>query len=364
MPDPHPTDPELAAERAHLSHSRATLHRMREAAESLHSKRIQGGNEVSSQALAESLWRRMRSLEDDPEVPLFFGRLDYDRTLGADLDERLYVGRRHVVGEAGGEPLVIDWRAAMALPFYRARPGEAMGVRLRRRFGFDHGELTALEDEELSAAHGAEHSGILESEIERPRTGPMRDIVATIQPEQDVLVRTELGRSLCIQGAPGTGKTAVGLHRAAYLLHSFRNQLSRSGVLVVGPNDSFLGYIGDVLPALGEIDARSETVQSLLEKETGHPVRAEDPAAAAVLKGDPRMTEVLHRAIWGQLRQPASTLVVPRGAHQWRVPAYRAEEAMAALRARGVRYEAGRAAAGAAGPSGAAADGGGRRFTR
>ncbi|OYO04871.1 AAA family ATPase [Enemella evansiae] len=342
MPDPHSPDPELTAERDHLAHSRATLHRMREAAESLHSKRIQGGNEVSSQILAESLWRRMRSLEDDPEVPLFFGRLDYDRTLGAELDERLYVGRRHVVGEAGGEPLVIDWRAVMALPFYRARPGEPMGVRLRRRFGFDHGELTALEDEELTTPHGDEHSGILESEIERPRTGPMRDIVATIQPEQDVLVRTELGRSLCIQGAPGTGKTAVGLHRAAYLLYSFRNQLSRSGVLVVGPNDSFLGYIGDVLPALGEIDARSETLESLLEKETGHPVRAEDPAEVAVLKGDPRLAEVLHRAIWGRLREPTSTLVVPRGAHQWRVPAYRAEEAMAALRARGVRYQAGR----------------------
>lgn len=342
MPEQQPATHELVAERDHLKHSRATLHRMAEAAEALHSKGIQGGNEVSTKVLAESLRRRMRALEDDPEVPLFFGRLDYDSTLGAELDERLYVGRRHVVGEAGGEPLVIDWRAEMALPFYRARPGEPMGVRLRRRFGFDHGQLTAFEDEELATAHGVRASGILESEIERPRTGPMRDIVATIQPEQDVLVRTELGRSLCIQGAPGTGKTAVGLHRAAYLLYSFRNQLSRSGVLVVGPNDSFLGYIGDVLPALGEIDARSETVESLLENQTGHQVRAEDPAEVAVLKGDPRLAEVLRRAVWQHLREPASTLVVPRGAHQWRVPAHRAQEAMAALTARGVRYQAGR----------------------
>ncbi|GAB3711722.1 HelD family protein [Mariniluteicoccus flavus] len=333
------TDPELAHERAHLTESRATLQRMRQSATRL---KADGGDRVSTEILQEALWRRMRALEDDPGVPLFFGRLDYDVALGADHDERLYIGRRHVVGEAGGEPLVIDWRAGMALPFYRARPGEPMRVRRRRRFGFSHGELTAYEDENLANPAQQGHSHILDDEIERPRTGPMRDIVATIQPEQDVLVRADLARSLCIQGAPGTGKTAVGLHRAAYLLYAFRSQLARSGVLVVGPNDSFLGYIGDVLPALGEIDARSETVTSLVERATGVTARTDENPAIAVLKGDPRLATVIANAVWSHLAQPTTTLVVPRGAHQWRVPAYVAEEAMAAIRDRGVRYAAGR----------------------
>jgi DNA helicase IV len=176
-----------------------------------------GADHVSTEHLKQALYRRMKALEDDPTVPLFFGRLDYHTDLGAEQDETLYIGRRHVTGEAGGEPLVIDWRAGMSLPFYRAGPGQSMGVRLRRRFGFSHGQLTAYEDEDLAGLHETAHSDILESEIERPRTGPMRDIVATIQPEQDSIVRAGLGQSLCVQGAPGTGKTAIGLHRAAYL---------------------------------------------------------------------------------------------------------------------------------------------------
>ena len=224
-----------------------------------------GGDHVSTEHLKQALYRRMKALEDDPDVPLFFGRLDYAADLGAEQDETLYIGRRHVTGEAGGEPMVIDWRAGMSRPFYQARPGQPMGVRRRRRFGFSHGRLTAYEDEDLvRPATDRRRSDILESEIERPRTGPMRDIVATIQPEQDTIVRAGLAQSLCIQGAPGTGKTAVGLHRAAYLLYAFRDQLARSGVLVVGPNDSFLSYIADVLPALGEIDASQATVASLV----------------------------------------------------------------------------------------------------
>ena len=114
-------------------------------------------------------------------------------------------------------------------------------------------------------------------------------------------------------------------------------------MLVVGPNDSFLSYIGDVLPALGEIDASQATVESLVSKATGAPVRGEDTVPAALIKGDPRMAEVIRRAIWGQLRTPTQTLVVPRGSYQWRVAAYLVEEMITELRARGVRYEAGRA---------------------
>lgn len=332
-------DPTIAAEQRHLTDSRDALRRMREA-----TTRVDlavAGDAVSTQYLKQTLYRRMRSLEDDPTVPLFFGRLDYDTTLGAELDERLYIGRRHVTGELGGEPMVMDWRAPMSLPFYRARPGEPMGVALRRRFGFQHGEITAYEDEDL-ATESDVGSRLLAEEIERPRTGPMRDIVATIQPDQDVLVRTDLETSLCIQGAPGTGKTAVGLHRAAYLLYAHRDQLSRSGVLVVGPNESFLGYIGDVLPALGEIDARQTTAEGLLAESTGAMVRATEPAALATLKGDARLADVLARAVWSSIAEPSGPLVVPSGSRVIRVPAHRVTAAVEALRERGVRYEAGR----------------------
>jgi DNA helicase IV len=330
----------LARERRHLSESRAALQQMRQHAASLEAF---GGDHVSTEHLKQALYRRMKALEDNPTVPLFFGRLDYDASLGAEQDETLYIGRRHVTSEAGGEPLVIDWRAGMSRPFYQARPGQPMGVRLRRRFGFSHGQLTAYEDEDLSTAGETAHSEIMESEIERPRTGPMRDIVATIQPEQDSIVRAVLGQSLCVQGAPGTGKTAIGLHRAAYLLYAFRDQLARSGVLVVGPNDSFLSYIADVLPALGEIDAAQTTVTALVSRANGVEVRGLDSVPAALIKGDARMAEVLHRAVWSHLGTATAPLVVPRGAYQWRVGAYRAAEVVEELRQRGVRYQAGRA---------------------
>ncbi len=332
-------DPVLESERHHLTESRAALHRMREATTRV--ENAVGGDAVSTQYLKQTLYRRMLSLEDDPTVPLFFGRLDYAAALGAEFDERLYIGRRHVTGELGGEPLVMDWRAPMSLPFYRARPGQEMGVAMRRRFGFRHGEITAYEDEDLVGASDV-GSRLLAEEIERPRTGPMRDIVATIQPDQDVLVRTDLATSLCIQGAPGTGKTAVGLHRAAYLLYAHRDQLSRSGVLVVGPNESFLGYIGDVLPALGEIDARQTTAEGLLRESTGAKVRGSDSAAVATLKGDARLAEVLVRALWSSISEAREPLAVPYGSRVIRVPSHGIAAAVAALRERGVRYEAGR----------------------
>ncbi|HEX8496362.1 MAG TPA: AAA family ATPase, partial [Actinomycetales bacterium] len=183
-------------------------------------------------------------------------------------------------------------------------------------------------------------SAILEAEIERPRLGPMRDIVATIQPEQDEVVRSGLDESVCVQGAPGTGKTAVGLHRAAYLLYAHRDQLSRQGVLVVGPNATFLRYIGDVLPALGEIDAQQTTIEELVGARCT--VRGVDPAPVAVLKGDARLATVLERAVWSQVRVPAEGLLVPRGARRWRIAPYEVEGVTDELRARGVRYGAAR----------------------
>ncbi len=184
------------------------------------------------------------------------------------------------------------------------------------------------------------HSRILVEEIERPRVGPMRDIVATIQPEQDEIVRADAATTVCVQGAPGTGKTAVGLHRAAWLLYAFRDRLVRSGVLVVGPNRAFLDHIGAVLPALGEVEVRHTTAEELVARDAR--VRGEDRTAVAILKGDPRLATVLERAVWAHVRPAPEALVVPRGARKWRVPAYTVDEVVAELRGRTIRYEAAR----------------------
>jgi DNA helicase IV len=337
-PDPADVDPTLAAERDHLENSRTHLARMRERTAGLDHNTA--GDWVSQKYLTATLAQRMRQLEDDPTIPLFFGRLDYDPAHADGRGNRFYIGRRHVTDPAG-DPMVIDWRAEISRAFYQASKAEPMGVELRRRFGFVHGVLTAFEDEHLAAGEEGMHSEILESEIERPRVGPMRDIVATIQPEQDTIVRSSLATSVCVQGAPGTGKTAVGLHRAAYLLYAHRDQLRRQGVLVVGPNASFLRYIGDVLPALGEIDAKQTTLEDLVGARV--PIRGHDPADVATLKGDARMAEVLHRAVWSSVTEPTEGLVVPRGSSRWRVPSYEAEEVVHELRHRGVRYGAARA---------------------
>ena len=352
---------ELAAEQAHLASSREQLTRMRERTASMDSSAA--GDWVSREFLESTFALRMRQLADDPTIPLFFGRLDMvstgstsegaPRSTDEGSDETFHIGRRHI-SDPEGNPMVIDWRAPVSLPFYRASKVEPMGVELRRRYGFQHGRLTAFEDEDLGSGRVQDYSAILEAEIERPRVGPMRDIVATIQPEQDVIVRSELTRSVCVQGAPGTGKTAVGLHRAAYLLYAHRDQLTRQGVLVVGPNASFLRYIRDVLPALGEIDATQSTIEELVSTGSTHgpgrpthgsgwPVRGEDSAAVATLKGDARLAEVLRRALWSHVQTPTEGLVVPRGARRWRVAAYEAEELVASLRERGVRYGAARA---------------------
>ena len=333
--------PELQRERDYLAGARAELARMREQTLSLEAH---GGDRVSNEFLAATLYRRAQSLIDDPTTSLFFGRIDQQRT-DAPAPERWYIGRRHVA-DSHGDPVVIDWRADVSTAFYRASRTEPMGVSRRRRFGIDRGQLTAYEDERLdgdeqdTASTGpAFRSQILAGEIERPRVGPMRDIVATIQPEQDVIVRADVGTTVCVQGAPGTGKTAVGLHRAAWLLYAFRERLARSGVLVIGPNRAFLDHIGAVLPALGEVEVRHSTIDELF---ASVPVRGRDSVDTAVLKGDPRLAEIVHAAVWSQVRTPTEALVLPRGAHKWRVPAYQVAEIAQELRTRGVRYDAAR----------------------
>ncbi|HEX4657040.1 MAG TPA: ATP-binding domain-containing protein [Streptosporangiaceae bacterium] len=339
-------DPVLAAERAHLRGSREFLRLMRDDVLSL---RALVGDRVSEEYLKADLHRRAEALTDLPDTPLFFGRLDYADSLdqlddpgdrGALAGERFHIGRRHV-HDPDGRPVVIDWRAPVSRPFYRASPAEPMGLALRRRFGFSGGELTAYEDEDFTGhtATGPATSRILIEEIERPRSGPMRDIVATIQPDQDDIVRAAADQTVCVQGAPGTGKTAVGLHRVAYLLYAFPERMRRGGVLVVGPNRAFLAYIRNVLPALGELDVTQLSVTDLL---TTVPVRAVDPERAARTKGDARMAEVLRRALWQQLAEPANEIMLARGSRRWRVPAGELAALVDELRSRGVRYGTGR----------------------
>jgi DNA helicase IV len=350
-------DPVLVAERVHLRSSREFLRLMRDDVLSL---RALGGDPVSEEYLKADLYRRAQALIDLPDTPLFFGRLDYaDHADDADevAGEQFHIGRRHV-HDPDGRPVVIDWRAPVSRPFYRASPAEPMRLARRRRFGFSGGELTAYEDEEFRASRGAAAgpaaagaatteaaavrpatSRILIEEIERPRSGPMRDIVATIQPDQDDIVRANADQTVCVQGAPGTGKTAVGLHRVAYLLYAYSERMRRGGVLVVGPNRAFLAYIRNVLPALGELGVTQLSVTDLLATV---PVRAVDPERAARVKGDARMAEVLRRALWQQLAEPAEAIMLARGSRRWRVPAYELAGLIDELRARGVRYGTGR----------------------
>jgi DNA helicase IV len=303
-------------------------------------------NWVNAEVLAHQIEERVKALADLSDTPLFFGRLDYLHTPGAEQaegadGERFYIGRRHV-HDADGDPMVIDWRAPVSQPFYRASKKDPLDIALRRRFGYTGGDLTAYEDEHLSdPAEAARTSTLLQQEIERPRVGPMRDIVATIQPEQDEIVRSGLSGTVCVQGGPGTGKTAVGLHRVAYLLYAHRERLARTGTLVIGPNRSFLHYIEQVLPALGELTVQQATVEDLVARVE---IKGTDDATAAVVKGDARMAQVLRRALYAHVTLPTEPVVVVRGSRRWRVAAYELEDLVRQLLDRDIRYGAAREA--------------------
>jgi DNA helicase IV len=350
--DPASTDPddaELRAEREYLTNARAALQYMYEDVINTETQASAPAEDndmfLEREAMELGRQRRAQALIDLPDVPLFFGRLDFEpgtvhetgtvhesdpaatRAQGTD---RVYIGRRHV-HDAAGRPMVIDWRAPVSAAFYRASHEDRRGVRLRRRFGFsDTAELTAYDDEPLTGPGTAATSdAFLIAEIERPRSGPMRDIVATIQPEQDRLVRAPLDTTLCVQGAPGTGKTAVGLHRVAYLLFTERDRLRRNGVVVVGPNRSFLSYIRNVLPALGEVSVDQTTIGELIRRKPAS--RSEDPQLAA-LKGDVRMAAVLRRALWMHVTKPTEGVLYVKGSFRYRVPGYEVSEIIAGLR--------------------------------
>ncbi|MBP2352470.1 DNA helicase IV [Kribbella aluminosa] len=210
-------EPELATERAYLSAARTALRSMYAEVVDREVQTIGGEDNderFTNEANQRAKQMRTHALLDLPDVPLFFGRLDYERGTIEGHDQ-IYIGRRHV-HDGTGVPLVIDWRAPVSVPFYRATTGDRQQVLMRRRYGFSDtrsgtADLTGFEDESLTAVVETDQAdAFLRAEIERPRTGPMRDIVATIQPEQDDLVRAPLHPSVCVQGAPGTGKPRPG----------------------------------------------------------------------------------------------------------------------------------------------------------
>jgi DNA helicase IV len=231
---------------------------------------------------------------DAVEAGLCFGRLDLHE------GPRRYIGRIGLFDESGdAEPLLLDWRAPAARPFYVATAASPEGVRRRRHIRTSGRTVTGLDDEvlELTGDGGGESlvgEAALMAALTAARTGRMRDIVATIQAEQDRVIRAPLGGVLVVQGGPGTGKTAVALHRAAYLLYTYREQLSRRGVLIVGPNATFLRYISQVLPSLAETGARLATLGELYP---GTAARGTEPAAVAEVKGRADMAEVLAAAV-------------------------------------------------------------------
>jgi DNA helicase IV len=235
------------------------------------------------------------------ERGLIFGRLDH-------LDEgRLYIGKLGLTDDEQ-QRLLIDWRAPVAQPFYRATPAAPMGLTRRRHLQTrervvvgvedDLLDLDSLTDDDRATLNG---EAALLAALDEHRTGRMRDIVATIQAEQDRVIRADLNGVLVVQGGPGTGKTVVALHRAAYLLYTYRERLERRGVLILGPNLTFLRYIEQVLPSLGETDVLLSTVGELYPGVTA--TARERPGTAAV-KGDLRMAEVIARAVRDRQKVP------------------------------------------------------------
>ena len=278
------THPDLPAEQAYVDHAYACLDRMREA---LLRTAGAAATEVAAEAVEKWAWKRLATF-DDSERGLCFGRLDQETS-----DTSLYIGRRWVHDDDSAT-LVVNWQTPAARPFYTATPAQPHGVTLRRRFRTRGRELLGISDESLDGSLADAASAvddILLEELERARDARMRDIVATIQADQYGLIAREPEPPLVIQGGPGTGKTAVGLHRASFLLYGHRAELRR--VLVVGPNPTFMDYVSHVLPSLGEESVEQRAVAELVE---GVEVTIADPLDVQRLKADARLSEVVRRA--------------------------------------------------------------------
>lgn len=330
--------PDVPLEQAHVDHAYERLETMRSVAQD----RLQDAFEERGgtfQSVTERDIRvrtnlnRLEQLQIGGES-LIFGRIDRDGEPGV---ESFHLGRL-AISDEDQEPLVVDWRAPVAEPFYRATGAHPMGLTLRRHFLTDGPRVLDLEDEVFSGLNpdgglglGLSGSQVLMATLERSRTGRMRDIVATVQREQDEIIRGQLGGVLVVQGGPGTGKTAVALHRAAYLLYTHRFPLESQGVLLVGPTRLFLRYIEHVLPSLGESGVELSTAAGLfgLVSPTGV-----EPAALARLKGDARMARFLARAVADRQRPLRHRVEIPYGRSVLRLSRGASEQIVSAAKRR------------------------------
>jgi DNA helicase IV len=291
--------PELEAEQAYVDRAYDHLERMRAAVAGAADHVV---GEIAQAAVDAWAARRLRTFED-AERGLCFGRLDFETIL-----KPLYIGRRFVHDEAQRQ-LVVNWQAPAARAFYTATPQDPHGLTLRRRFRSEGRRLLDIADETLdgTVVDGATVDDFLLEELERDRDQHMRDIVATIQADQYRLITRDPDGVLVIQGGPGTGKTAVGLHRASWLVYTLGERLQRRGVLVVGPNRTFMEYVSHVLPALGEDMVEQRAVSELVD---GIVPERRDPPDVAELKADTRLAEVVRRAAELQLVSPPQELVL------------------------------------------------------
>ena len=295
----HVSHPDLALEQAYVDTAYTHLERMRSVVARAGDLAV---GEVAQAALDAWAARRLRTFED-AEQGLCFGRLDLE---GA--PRPLYVGRRWVHDDERRQ-LVVNWQAPAARPFYTATPFDPHGVTLRRRFRTEGRRIAGITDEALdgSIVDGAALGDFLLEELERSRDRHMRDIVATIQSDQYRLITHEPDVPLVVQGGPGTGKTAVGLHRASWLLYTYRATLARDGVLVIGPNRTFMEYVAHVLPSLGESAVEQRAAGDLVE---GSEPSRSDPPDVARLKGDARLAGVIRRAVELRLEAEPEELVI------------------------------------------------------
>lgn len=355
--------PDFDEEQAYIDRAYDCLARSREDALKLrgHTEAGTGGtyqNRFERNAFDDALVKRLTDL-DLGDAALVFGRID---RLENDEIESFHIGRL-AVSDDRRQPVVVDWRAPIAEPFYRATGRQPMNLARRRHFIVQSNKLLGIEDELFGEGHlgigqdeglvagavvqpgtGLRGYSTLLASIERGRTGQLGDIVATIQAEQDEIIRSPQSGVLVVQGGPGTGKTVVALHRAAYLLYTNRFPLEDQGVLVIGPNRVFLRYIERVLPSLGEAGIEQIILQDLVPNvvwvtaAVGNP----DPPATARVKGDERMSDVIEKAVRDRQRPLREDVVVPFKSGYVRLRAEETERIIKTARRRFRRHNSGR----------------------